>query len=98
MTRAESFNGIWWSVGPTTGVPKRIRSASRSHERLLLELSRLAARKEHSPISDADLAEFANDRIPMGTQLVRVEYDSFSGFTAFFEECELMWRQWWLRT
>jgi hypothetical protein len=37
-----------------------------------------SARKEGSPIPDADLEEFATNRIPEGVRLVEVAYGSFS--------------------
>lgn len=56
-----------------------------------------SARKEGSPITDADLGEFATNRIPEGVRLVEVAYGSFSGFTACVQKDEVVWREWWLR-
>lgn len=56
-----------------------------------------SARKEGSPIPDADLEEFATNRIPEGVRLVEVAYGSFSGFTACVQKDEVVWREWWLR-
>jgi len=47
--------------------------------------------------TDADLEEFALDRIPERVQLVQVAYGQFSGFTASFQKDDLMWKEWWLR-
>ena len=99
MANPKSFDGTWWSVD----VPKnwRVRpdkecaTFQRTPSLGAFQIS--SARKEQSPITDADLAEFANDRIPSGTKLVRVVYGPFSGFTACFEKDDLMWREWWLR-
>ena len=99
MTTPKSFDGIWWSVDVPSNwcvrADKECATFQRNPSLGVFQIS--SARKEHSLITDADLSEFANDGIPTGTQLVRVVYGSFSGFTACFEKGDLMWREWWLR-
>jgi len=100
MAIPKSFDGIWWSVD----VPNnwRVRSdkecATFQRDPSLGVLQISSAKKERSPVTDADLSDFANEGTPTGTHLVRVAYSSFSGFTACFEKDDLTWRQWWLRS
>src|SRR5262249_2186798 len=100
MANPKSFDGAWWSVDVPNNwhvrADKECATFQRTPSLGAFQIS--SARKDQSPITDADLAEFANDRIPSGTQLLRVAYGSFSGFTASFEDDGLMWRHWWLRS
>jgi len=98
MTKPESFDGIWWSVDvPTRWYARADKECATFQRTPSLGTFQISSARKDSPITDSDLGEFANDRIPEGAQLVNVMYGDFSGFTACFQKDNLMWREWWLR-
>jgi hypothetical protein len=100
MAIPQSFDGIWWSVEIPPGWHARGEDECATFQRTpsigAFQIS--SAQKEASPITDADLEEFALDRMPEAVRLVQVSYGQFSGFTASFQKDDLVWREWWLRS
>jgi len=99
MTITQSFDGIFWSlqVPPGWHAHRDEECATFQGTPSIGAFQISAAQKEVSPITNADLEEFALHRIPDGVQLVRVAYGEFLGFTASFQKDDLMWKEWWLR-
>lgn len=95
-----TFVSAWWSVDLPEGwsghQEEKCATLSRTSSMGVLQMS--AARKQEGPVTDDDLQEFARDQVPSGVRLRRVEFKSFSGFSAAYVKNQLFWREWWLRS
>ena len=56
-----------------------------------------AAEKEHGPVTDEDLLDFASDDLAERTMLSPVVYGLFSGFSLQKLKGNILWIKWWLR-
>jgi hypothetical protein len=100
MAIPRSFDGIWWSVEVPPGWHARgdEECATFQGTPFIGAFQISSAHNETSPITDADVEEFALGRIPEGVRLVQVKYGQFWGLTACFQKDDLVWREWWLRS
>lgn len=94
-----TFSSCWWSVElpPEWVAMDDDQCVTLSGKRFPSALQISAARKEHDTITDADLIDFASDRIATESQLRRVDLNEFSGFYVEHVENGVFWREWWLR-
>jgi len=98
MKTGETFDGIWWSVQVPNGWRAHAdEKCATFHQARSFGAFQISSAQKDTTITDTDLEEFANDRIPEGAELIRVAYSNFSGFTACFQKGDLIWREWWLR-
>jgi hypothetical protein len=56
-----------------------------------------SARKGIGTVTDADLAEFAQGRIPTDAKTSTAAYGPFIGLSAEYVKEGSLWREWWLR-
>src|SRR5215475_11883437 len=83
MKTGETFDGIWWSVQVPSGWRARADAKCATfHQARSFGALQISSAQKDTTITDTDLEEFANDRIPEGAELIRVAYSNFSGFTA----------------
>lgn len=97
---ASSFDGIWWSVELPAGWRGKPEQECATFQSMLglgaLQIS--SARNDAGPVTDEDLKEFAEGRLPAGIEVKVVTYGSCDGFTAEYAKEGSFWKEWWLRS
>ncbi len=94
------FDGVWWRVKLPPGWTARSHPECATFQREppsgALQIS--SARKgTGTRVTDQDLRDFAEGRIPEGKTLGSVSYGRFSGFTVEYAKQGSFWKEWWLR-
>jgi hypothetical protein len=96
----EIFDGIWWRVrlpSGWSGHPDKECATFRARPpRGALQIS--SARKDEGRVTDQDLKEFAEGRVPLSTALRALTIGLFSGFSAEYSREGCFWKEWWLRS
>jgi hypothetical protein len=93
------FESAWWR----TSVPEGWKAnednvcVTFTSRRLPGALQVSAAIKEAAPVTDADLREFAHERIA-NKQVKAVETTYFDGIHIEFVDNDRFWREWWLKS
>ena len=99
MGTSGTFDSAWWPVELPTGWHAHADTECATFRQSpSVGAFQISSARKDTPVTDADLEEFANEQIPEGTQLVGVAYGDFWGFSACYQKHDLMWREWWLRS
>jgi hypothetical protein len=95
----QRFGRAWWSVILPEGWRGQHDEECSTMTRIRCEgaLQISAYRKEHRPVTDADLREFAFEQRGGSAQLRRYRFGAFGGFGASSRRNGTYWREWWLR-
>lgn len=92
------FDSVWWSVELPTGwsghTDEECATFHRSPQLGVLQIS--SARKDSAPVTEQDLREFAQDRIPGDKRARKVTYGPFTGLAVEYSQSGLLWKERWL--
>lgn len=92
------FNSVWWSVELPSGwsghANEEFATFHRSPQLGVLQIS--SARKDSAPVTEQDLREFAQDRIPSDERVRKVSYGPFTGLAVEYAQSGLHWKERWL--
>ena len=57
-----------------------------------------SALKDFDMVTNVDLMDFARASVPTNVELTHIGLSHFEGLTAIYEENEVLWQKWWLRS
>lgn len=94
------YKSTWWMARLPDGWDavenqECVTFSSRNHLGVL-QIS--AAYKERDDVTEADLAEFAAERLGEKVALKKIKLPAFDGFYAEYVSANRSWREWWLRS